>query len=116
MKRELITLGIILFVGFAITTFLMIIGGAIILNGVVSAILTVAGFTILIIKSPMWIRRGLAKLDLLIDIVATLAVFVAFGGTFTGLIAAGVTCIFVSAGLRANKIALKYEDGKKCPN
>jgi hypothetical protein len=90
-------------VGIGCIAGLLYFGKAIVVNGVIMGVLTVAGIGILWLKSPVFIKKGLAKGDLLFDILFTVFIFAAFGLTVTGLIGAGVTCIFMSILLRVNK-------------
>lgn len=85
-------------------------GKAIIVNGIIMGVLTITGIGILWLKAPRSIKKALAKGDLAVDVLFTIFVFAAFGLTVTGLVGAGVTCIFMSLLLRINKFV---QDKKK---
>lgn len=75
-----------------------------VMSGVIMGMFTVAGVAILWIKAPPIIKEMLAKGDFIVDVALTITVFIAFGITTTGLVGAGITCLFLSLLLKVNKI------------
>jgi hypothetical protein len=91
-------------------------GSAIASNGLTLAILTSAGFGMLIIKMPKWFSHILMEFDLLVDSLITLIMFYSYGASVTGLIASGMTCILVSICLKWNRLRIYRECAKRNGN
>ena len=70
---------------------------------------TAIGFFVFVMKLPAPIRSKLLGFDLLLDIAATLAMMLAFAGTFSGMSAAILGGLIFSAMLITAKWLFGYE-------
>ena len=70
---------------------------------------TAIGFFVFVMKLPVPIRSKLLGFDLLLDIAATLAMMLAFAGTFSGMSAAILGGLIFSAMLITAKWLFGYE-------
>jgi hypothetical protein len=82
---------------------LTVVGGPVVANGLVLAILTSASFGFLIIKMPRWFAHLMIEFDIEVDIAVTVLMLAMYGTSVTGLIASGMTAILVSICLKWNK-------------
>jgi len=80
------------------------------LTGVILAGLMVGASFMIWLKLPAWTKRLFLRFDLVTDLGLMILCTILFGMTVTGLIAAGVTGILVSIGLKIGKDKLLLEN------
>lgn len=102
--KEIAQLTLIIAVAVLAIGGMMALGHHIVVNGLMMGIITICGIAILWIKAPPFLKGFLAKGDVIVDAAFTIGAFAAFGFSITGLIGAGITCIFMSILLKANRI------------
>lgn len=106
--RSLVT-----WVGSAILTICVLLGGAYVMSGVLIGLLTAGGFYILMVRGPKWFRKLVHRWPLPVDLLFTAIAYSAFPAGLIGFIGAAATAVFISLFIEMDRLVLKAQGNQK---
>ena len=80
-------------------------------NATVLAVISLVGFYIIYLKLPVWVRKLMIKVELLVDATACILTYMLFSGAVTGLIAGGLVGIGTSLILKVERKKMERKEG-----